>query len=49
MGRKIVVTILLIIGAVIFIFPFLFMLLGSFKTNGEIFSMRNSRPAAGGL
>ena len=40
MGRKIVVTILLIIGAVIFIFPFLFMLLGSFKTNGEIFSMR---------
>ncbi len=40
MGRKLLVTVLLIIGAVIFIFPFLFMFLGSFKTNGEIFSMK---------
>ncbi len=40
MGRKLSVTILLVIGAVIFIFPFLFMFLGSFKTNGEIFSMK---------
>ncbi len=40
MGRRAIVTILLIIGAVVFIFPFLFMLLGSFKTNGEIFSLK---------
>ncbi len=40
MGRKLVVTILLVIGAVIFIFPFFFMFMGSFKTNGEIFSMQ---------
>lgn len=40
MGRKLVVTILLIIGAVIFVFPFFFMFMGSFKTNSEIFSMK---------
>ena len=40
MGRRIVSTILLIIGAVIFVFPFYFMLMGSFKTNAEIFSMK---------
>ncbi len=48
MGRKLVVTILLVIGAVIFIFPFFFMFMGSFKTNGEIFSMQIlSLPKAG--
>ena len=48
MGRRIVSTILLLIGAVIFIFPFYFMLMGSFKTNGEIFSMKIlSLPQAG--
>ncbi len=40
MGRKLVVTIVLVIGAVIFLFPFLFMFMGSFKTNSEIFSMK---------
>jgi cellobiose transport system permease protein len=40
MGRKLISTILLIIGAVIFIFPFYFMFIGSFKTNSEIFSMK---------
>jgi ABC-type glycerol-3-phosphate transport system permease component len=48
MGRKLVATIVLVIGAVIFIFPFYFMLMGSFKTNGEIFSMKILRfPEAG--
>jgi cellobiose transport system permease protein len=40
MGRKLGMTLLLLVGAIIFIFPFLFMLMGSFKTNGEIFSMK---------
>jgi cellobiose transport system permease protein len=48
MGKKLVATLLLIIGAVIFIFPFYFMLMGSFKTNSEIFSMNILRfPEAG--
>jgi ABC-type glycerol-3-phosphate transport system permease component len=48
MGRRIVSTVFLIIGAVIFIFPFYFMFMGSFKTNGEIFSMKIlSLPQAG--
>jgi cellobiose transport system permease protein len=47
-ARKFVGTILLIIGAIIFIFPFYFMFMGSFKSNGEIFSMNILRlPAAG--
>ena len=37
--RKAIVTLLLVIGAVIFLFPFFFMFMGSFKSNGEIFSM----------
>jgi ABC-type glycerol-3-phosphate transport system permease component len=40
MVRKVIVTILLIAGAVIFVFPFYFMLMGSFKSNAEIFSMQ---------
>jgi cellobiose transport system permease protein len=40
MGRKLIGTILLVIGAVVFIFPFYFMFIGSFKTNSEIFSMK---------
>ena len=48
MGRRIVSTVVLLIGAVIFIFPFYFMFMGSFKTNGEIFSMKIlSLPQAG--
>ncbi len=40
MTRRIAITFLLAIGAVIFLFPFYFMLVGSFKSNAEIFSMR---------
>jgi ABC-type glycerol-3-phosphate transport system permease component len=40
MVRKTVGTILLLIGAVIFVFPFYFMFMGSFKSNAEIFSMK---------
>ncbi len=40
MVRKTIGTILLLVGAVIFIFPFYFMLMGSFKSNAEIFSMQ---------
>ena len=40
MLRKTIGTILLIVGAVIFIFPFYFMFMGSFKSNAEIFSMK---------
>jgi cellobiose transport system permease protein len=40
MGRKLLGTILLVVGAIIFIFPFYFMFMGSFKTNAEIFSMK---------
>ena len=48
MGRRIVSTVVLLIGAVIFIFPFYFMFMGSFKTNGEIFSIKIlSLPQAG--
>jgi len=48
MRKRILITILLSIGVVIFIFPFFFMLMGSFKTNSEIFSMRIlSLPKAG--
>jgi len=39
MLKKTIGTILLLLGAVIFIFPFYFMFMGSFKTNAEIFSM----------
>ena len=47
-ARKIFGTILLIIGAIIFLFPFYFMFMGSFKTNAEIFSMDILRlPSAG--
>ena len=45
---RIVITILLLVGALIFLFPFYFMLMGSFKTTGEIFSMNvMSLPKAG--
>jgi ABC-type glycerol-3-phosphate transport system permease component len=48
MVKKHVGTVLLILGAVVFLFPFLFMVLGSFKSNSEIFSMRIlSLPEAG--
>jgi ABC-type glycerol-3-phosphate transport system permease component len=48
MLRKTFGTILLLIGAVIFVFPFYFMLMGSFKSNAEIFSMKIlSLPQAG--
>jgi ABC-type glycerol-3-phosphate transport system permease component len=40
MLRKTLGTVLLLAGAVIFIFPFYFMLMGSFKSNAEIFSMK---------
>jgi cellobiose transport system permease protein len=40
MRLRVVSTLLLIIGVIIFMFPFYFMLMGSFKTNSEIFSMR---------
>jgi cellobiose transport system permease protein len=40
MVRKTFGTILLLIGAVIFVFPFYFMFMGSFKSNAEIFSMK---------
>jgi cellobiose transport system permease protein len=40
MRLRIVSTLLLIIGVIIFMFPFYFMLMGSFKTNSEIFSMK---------
>ena len=46
--RKHVGTLFLIMGAIIFIFPFYFMLMGSFKSNAEIFSMNILRlPAEG--
>ena len=38
--RKAVGTFFLIVGALIFVFPFYFMLMGSFKSNAEIFSMQ---------
>jgi ABC-type glycerol-3-phosphate transport system permease component len=37
--KRVIVTILLAIGAIVFLFPFYFMFIGSFKTTGEIFSM----------
>jgi len=40
MRSRILITILLAVGVVIFVFPFFFMLMGSFKSNSEIFSMR---------
>jgi ABC-type glycerol-3-phosphate transport system permease component len=39
MSRRVIITILLCIGSLIFLFPFYFMLMGSFKTTAEIFSM----------
>ncbi len=46
--RKAVGTLFLIIGAIIFLFPFYFMFMGSFKSNAEIFSMNILRlPAEG--
>ena len=38
-NKRILITILLAVGVVIFVFPFFFMFVGSFKTNAEIFSM----------
>jgi len=38
--RRILITILLCLGVIVFIFPFYFMLMGSFKSNSEIFSMK---------
>jgi ABC-type glycerol-3-phosphate transport system permease component len=38
-ANRILITVVLAIGVVIFVFPFFFMLMGSFKTNAEIFSM----------
>ncbi len=40
MKARVVITLLLLAGAVIFLFPFYFMFIGSFKTTGEIFSMK---------
>jgi ABC-type glycerol-3-phosphate transport system permease component len=40
MTKRIIIMILLLIGAVIFLFPFYFMFIGSFKSTGEIFSMQ---------
>jgi ABC-type glycerol-3-phosphate transport system permease component len=40
MRTRIVITFLLIIGSFIFLFPFYFMFIGSFKTTAEIFSMK---------
>jgi ABC-type glycerol-3-phosphate transport system permease component len=37
--RRILITAVLAVGVVIFVFPFFFMFMGSFKTNAEIFSM----------
>ncbi len=39
MKSRILITFLLLVGVVIFIFPFYFMFIGSFKSTGEIFSM----------
>ena len=39
MARRILVSAALVVGAVIFLFPFYFMFIGSFKTTNEIFSM----------
>jgi len=48
MRRRILITILLSLGLIVFIFPFYFMLMGSFKSNAEIFSMKIlSLPKAG--
>ena len=40
MKNRIGITFLLIIGVLIFIFPFYFTFIGSFKSTGEIFSMK---------
>jgi ABC-type glycerol-3-phosphate transport system permease component len=40
MKHRVISTLLLVVGVIVFIFPFYFMLMGSFKTNSEIFSMR---------
>ena len=40
MRSRVLLTILLFLGSVIFLFPFYFMFLGSFKTTAEIFSMK---------
>jgi ABC-type glycerol-3-phosphate transport system permease component len=40
MKPRILITVLLLVGTVIFLFPFYFMFIGSFKTTGEIFSMK---------
>ena len=46
--RKAIGTLFLVAGAIIFLVPFYFMLMGSFKSNAEIFSMDILRlPAAG--
>lgn len=48
MRGRILITILLCLGVIVFIFPFYFMLIGSFKSNSEIFSMKIlSLPKAG--
>jgi ABC-type glycerol-3-phosphate transport system permease component len=40
MKHRVISTLLLVVGVIVFIFPFYFMLMGSFKTNSEIFSMK---------
>jgi ABC-type glycerol-3-phosphate transport system permease component len=40
MRSRVIATILLLLGSAIFLFPFYFMFLGSFKTTAEIFSMK---------
>ena len=40
MKPRIVITALLLVGTLVFLFPFYFMFIGSFKTTGEIFSMK---------
>ena len=40
MGKRILATVILLIGTVVFIFPFYFTLISSFKSTGEIFSMK---------
>lgn len=48
MLKRTIGTALLIVGALIFVFPFYFMFMGSFKSNAEIFSMKVvSLPEAG--
>ncbi len=38
--RRVAVTVVLFVGSLVFLFPFYFMFIGSFKTTAEIFSMQ---------